>query len=206
MQNCAENDHPGARPPPRASGILRTATTTISQLVCDLPSTPHQYSSSLHTMPNTRASFAIRQLSVQPHYHPHRLYPASADEVIILSSDDEGPPHKKQATRRITPRARSKGKARTPPTQIVEISSDEEDDSPAPAKQASGSLSALERKVKDIERVRTFRSISLCRRMRIPDIWSHHPHQENEMLKMHITAVCQIETRYIAVNYLTHVA
>ncbi|KAI0661186.1 hypothetical protein C8Q70DRAFT_1052293 [Cubamyces menziesii] len=71
--------------------------------------------------------------------------------AITLSSDDESPPRKKAAVEKKTVRQRSKQKARVPlppTTEVIEISSD--DEVPVP-KRPSGSMTALERRIKELE-------------------------------------------------------
>ncbi|KAI0329184.1 hypothetical protein GY45DRAFT_1371745 [Cubamyces sp. BRFM 1775] len=71
--------------------------------------------------------------------------------AITLSSDDESPPRKKAAVEKKSVRQRSKQKARVPlppTTEIIEISSD--DEVPIP-KRPSGSMTALERRIKELE-------------------------------------------------------
>lgn len=80
--------------------------------------------------------------------------PAGSD-IVILSSDDGSPLRKKATVERKTARQRAKQKARAPlppSSEIIEISSD--DDEPPAKRRASGSMSVLERRVKELEEVR----------------------------------------------------
>ncbi|KAI0769654.1 hypothetical protein BD413DRAFT_604785 [Trametes elegans] len=72
-------------------------------------------------------------------------------EIISISSGDESRPFKKLALEKKSARQRSKQKARAPlppASEIIEISSD--DDAPLP-KRPSGSMSTLERRIKELE-------------------------------------------------------
>ncbi|KAI0633321.1 hypothetical protein C8Q77DRAFT_1114328 [Trametes polyzona] len=93
----------------------------------------------------SRSATLLRQSSADP----VRLIKS---EVVDLSTNDGTRPRKKLVVEKKSLRQRSKQKARAPlppPSEIIEISSDD-DDAP-PAKRPSGSMSALERRVKELE-------------------------------------------------------
>ena len=105
-------------------------------------------------MPPTRSE--PRQGSSRPvaqSRHGSVLDVRPVEGAITLSSDDESPPRKKAAVEKKTVRQRSKQKARVPlppTTEVIEISSD--DEVPVP-KRPSGSMTALERRIKELEEV-----------------------------------------------------
>ncbi|KAI9068064.1 hypothetical protein FKP32DRAFT_1663933 [Trametes sanguinea] len=101
-------------------------------------------------MPATRTEPRQGSSRPAPHLRQASLDVRPAATVVTLLSDDESPPRKKAAIDRQSARQRSKQKARLPPaSEIIEISSD--DEAPPPAKRPSSSVTALERRIKELE-------------------------------------------------------
>ncbi|KAH9858391.1 hypothetical protein C2E23DRAFT_716756 [Lenzites betulinus] len=102
-------------------------------------------------MPATRTETKHTSRSTTNHRQASLEVRRLGSEIVALSSGDDSAHRKKMVHEKKSARQRSKQKARgplPPPSEIIEISSD--DDEP-PAKRSSGSMSAVERRVKELE-------------------------------------------------------
>ncbi|KAI0743853.1 hypothetical protein C8Q80DRAFT_1272487 [Daedaleopsis nitida] len=101
-------------------------------------------------MPATRAASRHGSRPPQP-YASGNAGPSNAVLPLFVDDDDDGPPRKRHVVDRKPSKQRAKQKARAPlppAAEIIEISSDE--DEPL-AKRPSGSMSAIERKIRELE-------------------------------------------------------